>query len=71
MFFNLERSEGLKTLNLDRKQTRKIKNTGKSGSCIYKFIQLQPKTILVVRFYSIKILNLLFLVAISSFYFTT
>ena len=27
------------------------------GSCIYKFIQLQPKTILVVRFYSIKILN--------------
>ena len=30
MFFNLERSEGLKTLNLDRNQTRKIKIIAKN-----------------------------------------
>ena len=33
MVFNPERSDGLKTLNLDRKQTRKIKITAKT---VYK-----------------------------------
>ena len=41
------------------------------GSCIYKFIQLLPKTILSVGFYSIKMLSLLFLVAFILFYFTS
>ena len=74
--FNPERSEGLKTLKglktNKKDQTHSIQlfiQNDTHASCIYK-IQLQPKTIFSVRFDIIKILNLLFLVAVT-FFFTS